>query len=247
MSVGSRIKSNLFTHKSEIRHFIRIPLLNQTSSSQIQETLWQVANDPLAATVPPKAYQPLQSLSLSIASLSLKTEDNRNRATSLLQDLGNQDWRELFSKAQAARSNTRISSAANPETLSNDDRLGPRPLIVDVVGLGDSVFRHTPSNLESVMLLYIFIKEPMGLLETFCAGMLQKFLEAGLAKRNAFQGHREGFEFVQAKALSTRGLSSGVPCIKPTLKGLRRRDMVPRFDASKALFRVIPSCLGAAL
>lgn len=237
MSVRPRIPSSRFKVSLGITHFIRIPLLNQYSSSQIQETLWQVANDPLAATVPPKTYQPLQSLSLSIASLSLPTEESKNRATFLLQDLVNQDWQDLFSKAQETRSTTRISSTANPGTLSNDDRFGPRPLIVDLVGLGESVFRHSPSNLQSIMGLYTFIKEPLGILESFCAGVLQNFLDAGLARRDPLQGHREGFgEFLQVKAISTKGLRSGIPNTKPSLRHLRRRDIVPKFDASKALF-----------
>ena len=227
-----------------LTHFIRIPSLNQFSSSQIQKTLWQVANDPLAATVPPKAYQPLHKLSLSIATLSLPTEESKNRATCLLQELVNQDWRDLFSKAQEARSTTHISSTANLGTLSNDDRFGPRPLIVDLVGLGDSVFRYKPSNLQSMMSLYTFIKEPLGILESFCAGVLQNFLDAGLARRDPLQGPREGFsEFLQAQAISTMGLRSGIPNTKPTLKHWRT-DRSPRSDASKALFGNISSCSG---
>ena len=226
-----------------LTHFIRIPLLNQFSSSQIQKTLWQVANDPLAATVPPEAYQPLQRISLSIAALRLPTKESENRATSLLQDLVNQDWRELFSKTQEARS-TRILSTANLGTLSNDDRSGPRPLIVDLVGLGDSFFRHKPSNLQGTMRLYAFIKEPLGILGSFRAGILQNFLDAGLARRDPLHVPREGFNRnLQVEAISTKGLRSGIPKTKPSLRHLGV-DMVPRFDASKALFRVFSSCSG---
>lgn len=98
------IVHNDYRNLLRLTHRIRIPFLNQTSSSQIQETLWQVANDPASAAVPPKAYWPLPGLSLTIASLSLPTQESRRHATALLQDLGNQDWPKLFPKAQAARS-----------------------------------------------------------------------------------------------------------------------------------------------
>lgn len=235
------VRARSFKELLGLTHFIRIPLLNQFSSSQIQETLWQVANDPLAATVPPKAYQPLQVLGLTITALSLPTEEGKNRATSLLQDLVNHDWRDLFSKAQEAHS-TRISSIANLGTLSNDDRFGHQPLIVDLVGLGDGVFRHKPSNLQSMMTMYAFIKEPLGILEPFCAGILQNFLDAGLARRDPLQVYQEGFgEFLQARVITTKGLKSGIPNKKPTLEHLKV-DRAPRFDASKALFGVISPC-----
>ena len=130
MSIPPRIMTKRPRHLLGITHFIRIPILNQTSSSQIQETLWKVANDPLSAAIPPKGYQPLQRLSINIAALSLPTQESRNHATSLLQDLGNQDWRKLFAKAQAALPKMRTSLAANPEILSNDvNHCDSRPLV----------------------------------------------------------------------------------------------------------------------
>ena len=118
-----------------LTHFIRIPLLNQTSSTQIQETLWRVANDPVAASVPPQAYRPFQGVKCGIAALSLPTREKRDHAISLLQRLGDQDWQKIFSKAPQARSNTPISSTVNPERLSSEhvDQFGPRPLVVSAL------------------------------------------------------------------------------------------------------------------
>lgn len=118
-----------------LTHFIRIPLLNQNSSSQIQETLWQVANDPVSATVPPLAYRPLQFLKIGVAALSLPTKESKEHAISLLQDLGKQDWQELFLKAQALRSSAQLSSTMNVARPSNGhvDQFGPRPLVVSPI------------------------------------------------------------------------------------------------------------------
>ena len=115
-----------------ITHFVRIPLLNRTSSSQIQETLWQVANDPAAAAIPHLAYQSLQSLAISVAALSLPTEKSQQQAIRLLQELGKQDWQKLFNEAQVAQSKAQTSSIVNPETLGNQvvDQIKPRPLTV---------------------------------------------------------------------------------------------------------------------
>lgn len=123
-------KANLPSHQKNVlrmTHFIRIPLLNQNSSTQIQETLRQVANDPASATVPPLAYQPLQQLKLSIVALSLETQADQSRAIALLKELGKQDCRKLFSKAQAARSNTRTSSAMESGMLTSEDVDKPIP------------------------------------------------------------------------------------------------------------------------
>ena len=117
-----------------LTHYIRIPFLNQSSSSQIQETLWQVANDPISAEIPHLAYQPLQRLSLSIAALSLPTDETKRQAIELLQDLGKQDWRKLFCDAQAARINAQTSLTLNPGSLEDGsvDHYQPRPLVVSL-------------------------------------------------------------------------------------------------------------------
>ncbi len=117
-----------------ITHFIRIPLLNLFSSSHIQETLWQVADDPVSAKIPHLAYRPLQNLSLSVASLSLPTEESKRQAIELLQDLGEHDWRKLFYEAEAARINVRTSSTGNSGSLENGnlDQFQPRPLVVSI-------------------------------------------------------------------------------------------------------------------
>ena len=104
--------SNNYKIRLNMTHFIRIPLLNQTSSCQIQDTLEQVASDPVSAAVPLLAYQSLQELKLSIATLSLPTRQSRDRAIALLQHLGTQDWQRVFTKAQASLSSVRMSSTS---------------------------------------------------------------------------------------------------------------------------------------
>ena len=133
MSVRSRQSSD-FKRVSNLTHFIRIPLLNQSSSSQIQKTLWQVANDSVSATVPPLAYQPLQRLRLTVSPLSLPTQEDKEHAISLLQDLGKQDWQKLFLKAQVAPFNAQDSSTLDAERPSNGhaNQLGPRSLVVSL-------------------------------------------------------------------------------------------------------------------
>lgn len=127
------LRPTIYTKKiSNLTHFIRIPLLNQSSSSQIQEALWQVANDPVSATVPPLAYQALQRLKIGVAALSLPTEKAKDHAISLLQDLGKQDCQKLFLNAQDIRSSGQISSTVNAARPSDGhvDQSPARPLKV---------------------------------------------------------------------------------------------------------------------
>ena len=106
-----------WSYRLNLTHFIRIPLLNHTSSSQIQKTLSQVASDPVSATVPRLAYRPLQRLNISVAALSLPTQQAMDRAIALLQHLGSQDWPTLFSKAQASPLNAPMSSTSGSPPL----------------------------------------------------------------------------------------------------------------------------------
>ena len=104
---------------------------------------------------------------------------------------------------------------------------------VDLVGLGDSPLRRSPADLRSAMYLFTFIKEPSGLFPLFCSYLAREFFAAGLAKRNPMQTEHlshEGLRFGQSKCISTIGLNSGIPKLKPKLKHLGF-DMVPRFDA----------------
>ncbi len=148
MNIPSRtaLPRSLFKNIFKITHYIRIPLLNQTSSSQIQETLCQIANDPISAAVPREAYNPLQRLSLSVASLSLPTEESKNKAITLLQELGNQDWQKIFFEFEAARSS---ASTMNPESLCNGhfQFSGPRPLVVSA--FFDVIFSYSKPCFES--------------------------------------------------------------------------------------------------
>ena len=133
---GSRIiVPNDFKRVLNLTHFIRIPLLNQTSTTQVQETLLRVADDPVAASVPPLAYQPCRQLKVSVASLSLPTQKSRDHAISLLQELGKHDWQNLFPRIQESRPNTRKPSFASPERLSDEDvgQIGPKPLVVSAI------------------------------------------------------------------------------------------------------------------
>ena len=134
-SRSSRSLPSNFRRVLNLTHFIRIPLLNQTSSTQIQETLWRVANDPVAASVPPLAYRPFQRVNCGIAALSLPTREKRDHAISLLQYLGDQDWQKIFSNAQELRPHTRTSPSASPERLSDEDvgQVGPQPLVVSAI------------------------------------------------------------------------------------------------------------------
>ena len=118
-----------------LTHFIHIPLLNQTSSTQIQETLWRVANDPVAASVPSLAFQPFQQVKCGIVALSLPTREKRDHAISLLQHLGDQAWQKVFSKAQELRPHTRTPPSASLERLSDEGvgQVGPQPLVVSVI------------------------------------------------------------------------------------------------------------------
>ena len=130
-----RILVNNWRRVLNLTHFIRIPLLNQTSSTQIQETLWRVADDPVAASVPPLAFQQFQRINCSIIALSLPTREKQDLAISLLQHLGDQNWQKIFLKALEALSNTPISSTVNAERLSSErvDQFGPRPLVVSAL------------------------------------------------------------------------------------------------------------------
>ena len=101
---------------------------------------------------------------------------------------------------------------------------------VDLVGLGDSPLRHSPSDLRSVMSLFTFIKEPLGLMQSFCSCLAQEFFAAGLARRNTIHRDYGGLQFGQTKCISTLGLKSGIPKTKPSQKHLGS-DLTPRFDA----------------
>lgn len=101
---------------------------------------------------------------------------------------------------------------------------------MDLLGLGDSVFRHKPSSLKHAIALYAFIKDPSGLLQTFCRNLRQEFVEAGLGREDPREIRLMDHEFCQIRVIDTKGLSSGIPNNKPTLKHLKK-DMLPRFDA----------------
>ena len=105
---------------------------------------------------------------------------------------------------------------------------------VDLVGLGDSPFRRSPSDLRSAMCLYTFIKDPLGLMQSFCSCLSQEFFAAGLAKNNPIQADHGGLQFCQTKVIDTRGLKSGIPKTKPSQKHLGI-DLSPRFDARDLL------------
>ncbi len=102
---------------------------------------------------------------------------------------------------------------------------------VDLVGLGDSVFRnHLPQGLDNLMRLYTFIKEPTDLLQSFCNVLSQKFMDAGFERRNPIHRPLGSRQFRQIRVIDTKGLSSGVLNTKPTLRHLHQHR-VPRFDA----------------
>ena len=101
---------------------------------------------------------------------------------------------------------------------------------VDLVGLGESLVQRTPHGMNTTMCLYTFIKEPMGALDSFCKALAQDFLAAGLERRAPSDVNTERPNFRQAKAVNTKGLKSGIPNVKPTLKRFKR-DMTPMLDA----------------
>ena len=99
-----------------------------------------------------------------------------------------------------------------------------------MVGLGHSPLRHGPSDSRSTINLFTFIAEPSGLFRSFCTYLAREFYASGLAKEVPVAREREGLEFCQAKIIDSRGLRSGIPNNKPTLKHLGR-DITPRFNA----------------
>ena len=80
------------------------------------------------------------------------------------------------------------------------------------------------------MALSTFIKGPSGLFLSFCRCLSREFLAAGLAKKNPIEKDRGGLEFGQTQCINTKGLKSGIPNTKPSLKHFSV-DMRPRFDA----------------
>ena len=96
-----------------------------------------------------------------------------------------------------------------------------------MVGLNDSVLHTRPRDLESLMRLYTFIKEPTDILSSFCNGIYREFKDTGLERRNP---HHRVRVSSQMRVIDTTGLSSGVLNDKPSLKHLRL-DRSPRFDA----------------
>lgn len=84
--------------------------------------------------------------------------------------------------------------------------------------------------MNKAMCLYTSIKEPTGVLNSFCSALSQAFIAAGLETRRLSDLGKGEPNFRQARALCTRGLKSGIPNTKPALKGLRLHK-VPRFDA----------------
>ena len=101
---------------------------------------------------------------------------------------------------------------------------------VDLVGLGVSPVRQHLHDIRRALSLVTFIKEPSGLFQSFCNCLLREFSAAGLAKRDPKQIDLGGLNFLQTRVIDTRGLKSGIPKTKPTLKHFGA-DMAPRFDA----------------
>ncbi len=98
-----------------------------------------------------------------------------------------------------------------------------------MVGLGDSVHQNRPRDLENLMRLYTFIKEPTGILQSFCNCISRKYMDAGLERRDPLQGYGE-LPIYQTRVIDTTGLNSGVFNTKPSLKHLKQ-DMRPKIDA----------------
>ena len=98
-----------------------------------------------------------------------------------------------------------------------------------MVGLGDSEFRYRPRDLENLMRLYTFIKDPTDILRSFCNGLSREFWNAGLERRSPLEDPR-GRQFRQIRAIDTKGLNSGFLNDKPSLKHLKQH-LCPRFNA----------------
>ena len=103
-------------------------------------------------------------------------------------------------------------------------------LQVDLVGLGLSPLHRFTLDIRSVMSLYTSIKGPSGLFQSFCSCLSQEFSAAGLAKKNPLERDVGSLRFNQARVIDTKGLKSGIPKTKSTLKHLGL-DRVPRIDA----------------
>ena len=74
------------------------------------------------------------------------------------------------------------------------------------------------------------MKEPTDILRSFCSGISREFMGAGLERQTPLQGNLGDRRFCQARAIDTKGLSSGVLNTKPSLERFKTY-IRPKFDA----------------
>ncbi|KAL8635495.1 MAG: hypothetical protein Q9228_007014, partial [Teloschistes exilis] len=79
-------------------HFLRVPLARAISTPQLQKSLQQIAEDPLAANLPSAAWTSPDLIHLSFGSLMLDTPARVSKAKQVLHDI---DMRALVNGCMA--------------------------------------------------------------------------------------------------------------------------------------------------
>ena len=153
-----------------LTHFLSLPLVNETSRSQLTTSLQRLTADLVGtgflgdAVAPEMAIRPLRSLHLTLGVMSLTTSDKLAGSLRLLEDV------DLQPLLQGAESTNPTSDLAPPAPGS----LGAHPLTISLKSLASMGRSSTAASV-----IYTIPVDRTGRLEPFCNGLRDIFERAG--------------------------------------------------------------------
>jgi len=215
--------------KHGLTHFLRIPFATLISIPQLQQSILQVPQDPIAAALPPVAWSYPTQVHFAIISLSLKTPDRVNAAVQLLQKL---DMAQIADHiATSSLKNRPVHPAAKDIPTRDEETLasGQAP-IVALQGLQE--LHRTTNYPYETKELRSYVKTRQPFLAQFRSKLCDEFEKAEFVPvaRLGLSGS------ITCTLMDTRYLRTNVWRREPALRSKRCR-LQPDFDASDLHFK----------
>lgn len=210
--------------KHGLTHFLRIPFATSISTPQLQQSILQVARDPIAAALPQAAWSYPSQVHFAITSLSLKSPDRVNAAVQLLQEL---DMPQIADHiATSFPKNHPVQPAVKDISIREEEALvsGQAP-VVALQGLQE--VRRMANYPQATKDLHCHVKENKPFLAHFRSLVRVELEKAGFVPVSPL----EPSGIVACTLMYTKYLRTSVWLGKPVLKGKTCR-LQPNFDAS---------------
>lgn len=162
--------------KHGLSHFLRVPFATSISTTQLHQSIQQIARDPIAAALPQIAWNNPGRVHCVIAVLSLKTTDRVNAAVQLLQDL---DLTQISDHvAIPSPKNHFMHSAAQDTTIRDEGTVTSKQApVVALQGLQDPQL--TARHPHATRGLRCYVKESRPFLARFRSLLAVEFDKAG--------------------------------------------------------------------